>query len=142
MSEQNKEVVRKIEAAWGSERLEELDQYFAPEFNNAQSATPGLPAGLEGSKMAHQGVMQAFPDRRIEILDLVAEGDSVAVRARVTGSNKGGFPALGVGPNGRPFEIESWSIYRFRDGKVVEHVGLNDGLTLAMQIGAIPAPTG
>ena len=142
MSEQNKDVVRKIEAAWNGQRLDELDQYFAPDFNNRQSAVPGLPPGLEGSKMAHQASMQTFPDRKIEILDMVAEGDKVFLRARVTGSNTGGFPPMGVGPNGRQIDIESWSVYRLKDDKVVEHVGLNDAFTLAMQLGAIPAPAG
>jgi hypothetical protein len=33
-------------------------------------------------------------------------------------------------------------VYRLKDGKVVEHAGLNDAFTLAMQLGAIPAPAG
>ena len=49
---------------------------------------------------------------------------------------------MGVGPNGRPIDIESWSVYRLKDGKVVEHWGLNDAFALAMQLGAIPAPAG
>lgn len=70
----NADVVRKIEEAWDGQRLDELDQYFAPGFSNTQSATQGVPAGLEGSKMAHQGVMQSFPDRKVQILDIVEGG--------------------------------------------------------------------
>ena len=96
MASSNVNVVRAVEEAWDQGRLDDLDQYFAPGFNNAQSATQGLPAGLEGSKIAHQGVMQSFPDRKIEILDLVEGGDKVFVRNRVTGTNTGGFPPFGV----------------------------------------------
>ena len=96
MASSNVNVVRAVEEAWDEGRLDDLDQYFAPGFNNAQSATQGLPAGLEGSKIAHQGVMQSFPDRKIEILDLVEGGDKVFVRNRVTGTNTGGFPPFGV----------------------------------------------
>ena len=138
----NADVVRAIEAAWADNRLDDLDQYFAPGFDNAQSATPGVPAGLEGSKMAHQGVMQSFPDRKIEILDLVEGGDRVFVRQRVTGTNTGGFPPFGVGPNGNAFDIEAWGEYRLEGGKVVEHWGMNDAFTLGMQLGAIPIPAG
>jgi hypothetical protein len=88
MPEGNGAVVRAIEDAWDNGKLDELDQYFAPGFNNSQSATPGLPAGLEGSKRAHQGVMQSFPDRKVEILDIIDGGDRVFVRNRVTGTNK------------------------------------------------------
>jgi predicted ester cyclase len=140
MSEDNGAVVRAIEEAWDSGKLDELDQYFAPGFDNSQSATPGLPAGLEGAKIFHQGVMQSFPDRKVEILDIIDGGDRVFVRLRVTGTNKGGFAPFNVPANDKPFTIESWNVYRFEDGKVVEHVGMNDGLTLLMQLGAIPAP--
>jgi predicted ester cyclase len=54
--------------------------------------------------------MRSFPDRKVEILNLVAEGDTVLVRTRVTGTNQGGFPAFGIPPNGKPIDIESWSI--------------------------------
>ena len=136
------EVVRKIEEAWDGQRLGELDQYFAPGFSNTQSATQGVPAGLEGSKMAHQGVMQSFPDRKVQILDVVEGGDRVFVRNRVTGTNTGGFAPFGVPANGNPFDIEAWGVYRFENSKVVEHWGMNDAFMLGIQLGAIPAPGG
>jgi predicted ester cyclase len=138
----NADTVRAIEQAWDAGRLDELDRYFAPGFDNSASATPGLPPGLEGAKMAHQGVMQSFPDRKLEILDVIEEGDRVFVRTRATGTNQGGFPAFNVSANGKPFQIEAWSVYRFENGQAVQHWGMNDALTLLMQLGAIPAPTG
>lgn len=136
----NADTVRAIEQAWDEGRLDDLDQYFAPGFDNSASGTPGLPPGLVGSKIAHQGVMRSFPDRTLEILDVVNGGDRVFVRTRVTGTNTGGFSAFDVPANGRPFQIEAWSVYRFEDGKVVQHWGMNDALSLLMQLGAIPAP--
>jgi predicted ester cyclase len=133
----NGDTVRAIEEAWDNGKLDQLDQYFAPDFDNSQSIFQGLPAGLEGAKLAHQGSIQSFPDRKVEILDIVDGGDIVAVRNRVTGTNTGGFPAFNVPANGKPIDIESWSIYAFRDGKVVRHVGINDALILLMQLGAM-----
>src|SRR6266567_3469274 len=138
MTEHNAATVRAIEEAWDKGRLDDLDQHFAQDFNNSQSAVPGVPAGLAGAKMAHQGVMQSFPDRKVEIRELISVGDDVFVRTRVTGSNQGGFPLFNVAANGNPIDIQSWGVYRFRDGKVVEHVGGNDGLMLLMQLGAFP----
>ena len=37
----NKEIVRRIEEAWDRNDLDALDLYFAPDFDNAQSGTPG-----------------------------------------------------------------------------------------------------
>jgi predicted ester cyclase len=138
----NAAVVRAIEEAWDAGALDELDQHFAPGFDNAQSGTPGLPPGLEGAKMSHRGVMQSFPDRKVEILDVVESGDRVFVRNRITGTNRGGFPAFGVPANDRPFAIESWGLYRLEGGRVVEHWGMNDALALLIQLGAIAPPAG
>ena len=140
MSEENKAVVRAIEEAWDSGAIDQLDQYFSDQFDNSQSGVPGLPPGLAGAKMAHQGAMQSFPDRKVEIIDLIGDGDTVMVRARITGTTQGGFPLFGVPANGNPVDFESWSIYTLRDGKAVGHVGMNDAFMLGMQLGAFPAP--
>jgi len=130
--EENKATVRAVEEAWDSQDLDALDQYFADDFDNSLSGMPGLPGGLAGAKMAHQGVMQAFPDRKVAIEDIFGEGDEVFVRTRVTGTNQGGF--LGTPANGNPFDIAAVGTYGFRDGKIVSHWGLNDGMTLMMQL--------
>ncbi len=139
MSEENKVVVRAVEEAWDSQDLDSLDQYFAPEFDNSASGIPGLPPGLEGAKMAHAGAMQSFPDRNVSIEELIAEGDKVVVRARITGTNQGGFPLMNVSPNGNPIDIGFVGIYTLRDGKIVSHWGLNDAATLMQQLMAEPA---
>ena len=136
MSEENKAVVRAVEEAWDSQDLDSLGQHFAPDFDNSASAVPGVPAGLEGAKMAHQGAMQSFPDRKVHIEDLIAGGDKVVVRARVTGTNQGGFPLMNVPPNGNPIDIGFVGIYTLRDGKIVSHWGLNDAATLTQQLTA------
>jgi predicted ester cyclase len=136
----NKDVVRAVEEAWDGQDLDALDQYFAPEFDNSTSAVPGLPPGLAGAKMAHQGAMQSFPDRKVNIEEIVGDGDRVAIRTRVTGTNDGGFPLFNVPANGAKIDFPAVGIYRLRDAKIVGHWGLNDALTLMMQLGAIQPP--
>ena len=139
MSEANKELVRKIEEAWNRHATDELDQYFAPDFV-ARSNVPGMPPGLAGAKAAHAIVAQFLSDRKSEILDMIAEGDRVLLRNRISGTNSKGVPWIGASPNGRPYDFESWSVYKIRDGKVVEHVGLNDVWMFAIQTGAVQPP--
>ena len=95
MAQDNAGTVRAIEEAWDRGKLDELDQHFAADFDNSRSGTPGLPGGLEGAKMAHQGVMQSFPDRNVEIVDVISEADQV--------SSGSGSPARteGVSPRSR-----------------------------------------
>ena len=135
----NKDTVRKIEDAWSRSATDELDQYFAPDFQ-AHSNVPGMPPGLQGAKMAHGMVTQFLTDRKTEILSLVEEGDKVALRVRVTGTNSNGVPWIGAAATGTPYDFESWSLYTLRDGKVTEHVGINDVYLFAIQAGAIQPP--
>ena len=135
----NKEIVRRIEEAWDRDDLDALDQHFAPDFV-ALSAVPGLPPGLEGAKMAHQASKQSFPDRRVTIEDITGDGELVAVRCRLTGTNQGGLSWANIPANNRPVNVEWISLYRLRDGRVVEHRAVMDLLGLFQQLGAIPAP--
>jgi predicted ester cyclase len=139
MSDQNKEVVRRIEEAWDHNDLDALDALFAPDFVS-HATVPGLPPGLPGAKLAHQTSMQSFPDRRVEIQDIVGEGELVMVRCRMTGTNEGGLAWAGVPANGNRVDVEWISIYRLRDGQVVEHRAVMDVMGLMQQLGAIPAP--
>jgi predicted ester cyclase len=134
MSEQNKAAVRQVEEAWNANNLDALDDLFAPDF-----VTHAGGPGLEPGKSMHQLSMGAFPDRRTSIKEMVAEGDRVAVRLRMTGTNTGGLPWLGVPANNNKVDVEWISIYRLRDGKVVEHRAVMDVMGLMQQLGAIPS---
>ncbi len=45
-----------------------------------------------------------------------------------------------VPASGKQVRVEAISLYRVAGDKVVEHWGINDGLGLMVQLGAIPAP--
>ncbi len=82
--------------------------------------------------------MVSFPDRKVHILDLIAEGDKVFVRSKITGTNTGGAAFLGAPEaNGAKIDFEMWGVYQLRDGKVAAHWGLNDGVTAMMQVGSL-----
>lgn len=141
MSESNKQLVVRVEEAWAANDLDALDALIAPDLVS-HDAIPGMPPGLAGAKAAHTMFMASFPDRQVTIEDVVADGDRVAVRTTVRGTNTGGVPFLNVPANGRKIEIGSISVYRVAGGRVVEHWGLNDATALMMQLGAIQPPAG
>jgi len=138
MSEANKNVVRQIEEAWDANQLDKLDPLFAPEFKQ-WSGFPGMPPTMESAKQAHMMAMQAMPNRKTEIQEMVAEGDKVTVRIRMTGTNTGGFPMLGVPANGNKVDIEWISIYTVKDGKATDHRAVMDLMGLMQQLGAVPS---
>ncbi len=135
--QKNKEIVRKVEQLWIDGKLDQLDPYFAPN-DHSHDRPPMVPQGLAGAKMAHQGAMQSFKGRKLEVKDIFAEGDKVFVRNTFSATYVGGVPGIPAPAGGAPIkDIESWSVYRLKDGKIVEHWGLNDGFAIAMQAGAL-----
>ena len=133
MASSNKETLRKVQEAWNQKRFDDLDQYFAPDFK-ANGNDPSGPPTLAAAKASNGTMNQIFSERRVEILDLLEDGDKVFMRNRATGKHTS-ESWMGAPADGKPYEIESWSMYRFRDGKIVESWGLNDGMRLMMQIG-------
>jgi len=129
-----KDVVRRLEQAWAANDLTVVDELLAPDLVS-HDAPPGMPPGREGARAAHGMAMTSFPDRKMTIEDVIGDGDRVAVRTTIRGTNTGGVPWLGVPANGKRIEIESISIYRVANGRVVEHWGQNDVGRLMMQLG-------
>jgi predicted ester cyclase len=65
----------------------------------------------------------AFPDFRMEIVDLIAEGDTVVAHFKCSGTHEGEW--LGVAATGRSFEDVD-EIFRVRDGKLSSAIGVED----------------
>jgi predicted ester cyclase len=69
-------------------------------------------------------------------VDMVAEGDKVAVRLNVTGTHKGELQ--GIPPTGKQVSFNATDFITFTDGKVAEEWVNADTMGLMQQIGAIP----
>ena len=70
---------------------------------------------------------------------MVAEGDKVASRLTVTGTQRGPLPQ-GIPATGKPVAVALMDMVRVANGKVVERWGVIDNLGLLQQLGVIPVP--
>ncbi len=131
-TEENKEIVRRYQEASNANNLDALDVLVAKDLVS-HNATPGLPPGLEGGKMAHRATLAAFPDLQYHVEDLIAEGDKVVQRFTLHCTHKGEF--MGLPPTGREITLDGISIFRLEGGKIVEHWAVQDGLALMIQLG-------
>lgn len=123
MHEKNKALVRQlVEKVINGSKLDLVEELFAPEL-------------AEPVRQAFTSFRVAFPDWREEIVDMVAEGDKVAVRFRCSGTLQGEF--MGTKPNGQRQEVNEVFFLRVRDGRFVEYWGLEDNLARLRQLGAI-----
>ena len=88
---------------------------------------------------------KAFPDLKFGgRADLIAEGDYVVGQWEGGGTHSG--PAFGdflVGSlpaaTGRKMHFTGTTVLRLRDGKIVEEIGLDDGVTALTQLGLLKA---
>ena len=84
------------------------------------------------------GFLAAFPDIHHEVIDQIAEGDRVATRIVVRGTQTADF--MGIPATGRAIEIGSINIHVIADGRFVEQWINSDSLGMMQQLGVIPAP--
>jgi predicted ester cyclase len=101
------------------------------------SAGGGL-KGAEGHKRYRSYMHAAAPDGRFETLEMIAEGDKVAIFQEWKGTFVGVFN--GIQGRGQTIAVAMFSIYEFRDGRVFRGLTrqVTDNLSLFQQIGALP----
>lgn len=78
------------------------------------------------------GFFEAFPDGRVEPINVIAEDDLMVMNFIASGTNAG--PFLGRPPTGRNAEFAEVRVRRVVDGLIVEQWGLLDLATLMNQL--------
>jgi predicted ester cyclase len=127
-----RDLVRRLHAALLDARNPDVvDSFFAPEFVSHNNP-PGFPPGVDGVKRFFSMFRDAFPDVEVEIDEIVAEGDRVAVATTFTGTHEGEL--MGMAPTGRRVAVTGVDIVRVADGKIAEHRGLTDIVGLMSQL--------
>jgi steroid delta-isomerase-like uncharacterized protein len=81
---------------------------------------------------------EPFSDERIEVEDVVAADDQVAVRYRLTAVHS--RTAFGVAATGRTITTGGTKIYTVRDGRIVRIAGHDDVLGVLRQLGVTELP--
>lgn len=96
--------------------------------------------GPKADKERMREFLAAFPDFEATVEDIVAEGDTVAMRVTLRGTHEGEF--MGIEPTGESFEIQNMVFTRIRDGKIAERWVQPDSLGLMQQLGVVDLPVG
>jgi steroid delta-isomerase-like uncharacterized protein len=103
--------------------------------------TPGLAPTKDGVQAFFRMQLAGFPDLRMEVEDVVADGARVVARVRFTGTHRGEF--MGMPATGKKVDVQLIDMFRFGDdGLVDEHWGVIDALAMMQQLGVVPAGPG
>jgi C-1 hydroxylase len=129
--EENKAIVRKVVEAANKRNLDLMNEIIAPDFVDHKRQLQGLEALKQWAAM----IYKSFSDFHETIEAIIAEGDKVWVRLKITGTHTGEF--LGLAPTGKKFTETSVDIFRIVNGKLVEGWNVCDELDFLNQIGLI-----
>ncbi|HMO33113.1 MAG TPA: ester cyclase [Lacibacter sp.] len=131
--DKNISVVRKYHEIWANGKVEDLDKIIAPDFKG--HFIGGFEyQGIEGAKNSVLETKKAFPDWKEEIVDIIAQDNKVVTRYHSTGTQLGNWD--GIDATGNKVDIYEASIYRLKDGKIVEQWGFWDEINLKKQMTA------
>jgi steroid delta-isomerase-like uncharacterized protein len=130
---------RWMEEIWNARRREVLAELMHPE---ATGVTEGgtVTGHADFYAKLHDPLLAAFPDLRLAIDGIIAEGDEVAVRWTITATHQGEFAGLPASNRRVSFTGVTW--FRCQKGQVVagwDH--FNAGALLAALKDGTPAHT-
>jgi predicted ester cyclase len=83
-------------------------------------------------------MFSAFPDLRLEVEQMLASGDFVVARLRLTGTHKGNY--AGIAPTGKSVNWGACSVVEMRTGKAIRIRVYADNALLLQQLGAMSLP--
>jgi steroid delta-isomerase-like uncharacterized protein len=145
----NRAVVTKHLELMNRGQWKEAAEMFAPDvrhhLGNWQSGEERIVTGRQALTGNLEDLYRTFPEWKMEVLEMVSEGESVVVRCRVSGTHRGvstkrmngGF-LLGVPPTEKYFVVQHIHWYKVRGGKIAEHFTNRDDLGMTQQLGLLP----
>ena len=128
----NKSVIQRYwDGKWNERRIGILDELQIKEI--VYHGTSMKMNGIEEYKQAYKHYLSAFHHTRIEVAELIAEGDRVMSRIRLQGVHQGELESLPA--TGKKFSINAFTVFRLHKGKIAEEWEIIDEMGLMQQLG-------
>jgi predicted ester cyclase len=126
-----KRVVAGLYAAITAHNYDNMGKYLQADFLD-HNPQPGQAAGANGAMHAFEELYKSFPDLKLQMQQVVAEGDWVTARVFAVGTHKGTW--MGIAATGKPFRIGGIDMLKVKNGQVVERWGFFDFMSLQQQL--------
>lgn len=120
-------------AAWNAHDADAVAAVFAEDAVIRELGGAGEMHGRAAVRERAAALLTAFPDLRLERVELIVDGDRHADRWVLTGTHNG--PLFGIPPTGRQVRVEGATFTRLGpNGLVIEDVHLSDVSGLLAQL--------
>ncbi|MEC7764138.1 MAG: ester cyclase [Pseudomonadota bacterium] len=134
-ADENIETLLKAFSALNHRDLDACTSLMIEDFIINIAEMPHQKRGRAAWRKHAEVLFEAFPDARVDVDDILATDEKVAVRVTISGTHQGEF--MGARPTGKRVSYTSHEVYRFEGGKLAEEWICSDMMTLFMQIGAL-----
>ena len=134
VAQRHKEIVKRLfEEIIKQGNLSMIDKILAPNYRLESPFGSITYGGRAGFKDLYTKLAIAFPCFHIEIQEIFAEYDKVAVRYKAHGTHEGEF--MGISPTGKKWTLIGTDTFKLVDNKIVEHWCNFDRLGIMQQLG-------
>jgi steroid delta-isomerase-like uncharacterized protein len=127
-----------VEKVFNEGELELLDLLMSPDAINHELEIFG-PSAARGPEAVRQFIRvfrSAFPDLQVTVIDQLGDGDRVATRWKMEGTQTNRL--MGIEATNRSMSVEGIRIDRIANGRIVETWNRWDTLEMLRQLGAAP----
>ena len=125
-------VRRNTEEVQGKGNFDVFEEIFADDFVD-HTTQPSMTPDKAGVRRLYTYMREAFPGFHAKIHWQLADGDRVMTFKTYYGTHDGQF--LGIAPTHRKIHFESVDVMRVRNGKITDHWGVGNLLSLMQQVG-------
>ena len=127
-------VKRYVDSVWNNVDLGALNELTTEDFKYHLGLQPPRSRGemLEFLRSTHE----AFPDWCVDIVQMLSERETVAIRWQGRVTHLGKFH--GIPPTGQKIQVAGINVYRIDGGLIAEEWEQTDSLSMLQQLGALP----
>lgn len=126
-----------VNEAWNSHDIEEVLDFYSPEYIGEDVGQAFLLRGHEGIRAMLENYWQAFPDLEFTVTDTVIQDSRVAIVWIAEGTHQGTI--LNIPPTGHCVAVRGVSIIDVEDGLVVRGQYIWDLAGMLRHMGLLPA---
>lgn len=132
------QLAREYKDLWNERAYSKIPEIVSKSFVLYDETAPGGEVqGPDGLEVWMRQFTSAFPDFHVEILDVLADEETVMAEATYTMTHEGEFD--GLQPTEREVELRSMAKFVVEDGKITEHREYHDRQKILEQLGVTEA---
>ncbi len=137
-TEDNIQIVREAFNTFNTGDITRVSEFISLQYFNHESQMDPSRSKLRGPEEfidTVRNLRSAFDNLHYQEQETIAAGDKVVSIVNVTGKHTGNF--FIIPPSGNRISYRAVHIHRIVDGKIIEHQGIRDDLSLMVQLGVV-----